>query len=409
MPKRSSTRLTKRVVDTIPTDRERIVFDSDLPGFGVRVLPSGLKSFIVQYRNGEGRTRRLALGTYSEAFTVDQARKRATAELTKVGEGGDPSADRRADQVAETVEALAARYLTEYARRHKKPRSAEEDSRNVRLHVLPTLGARKVRALTRPDIEGLLVKLSVGPDGEPMLVRANRVHALLSKMLGLAEEWKMRPAGSNPCRGIPKYRERKYERYLSSAEVARLWQALAEAEGAGETWQAVALFKLLLLTGRRLSEVLTLRWSAIDFERRVMRLDDSKAGAAAFPLNAPTRAVLAAVPRPQGSPYVLPGPRGGTYYNAPQRAWQRIRARAGLADVRVHDLRHGFASVLAGLGESLPIIGKTLGHRQATTTQRYAHLADDPVRGAVERAGAALIGMAEARKAELVELPKRQA
>jgi integrase len=409
MPKRSSTRLTKRVVDTIPTDREKIVFDSDLPGFGVRVLPSGLKSFIVQYRNAEGRTRRLALGTYSDAFTVDQARKKATAELTKVGEGGDPSADRREDHVAETVEALAARYLTEYARRHKKPRSAEEDCRNLRLHVLPALGARKVRALTRQDIEGLLAKLSIGPDGKPMLVRPNRVHALLSKMLGLAEEWKMRPAGSNPCRGIPKYRERKHERYMSSAEVARLWQALAEAEDAGERWQAVALFKLLLLTGRRLSEVLTLRWAAIDFERRLMRLDDSKAGGAAFPLNTATLAVLAALPRIDGSAYVLPGPRGGTYYNAPQRAWQRIRARAGLADVRVHDLRHGFASVLAGLGESLPIIGKTLGHRQATTTQRYAHLADDPVRGAVERAGAALMGMAEGRKAELVELPKRQA
>src|SRR4051794_10068023 len=223
MPKRSSTRLTKRVIDTIPTDRERIVFDSDLPGFGVRVLPSGLKSFIVQYRNGDGRTRRLALGTYSDAFTVDQARKKATAELTKVAEGGDPSADRRKDHVAETVEALAARYLTEYARRHKKRRSVEEDARNLRLHVVPALGARKVRALTRQDIEGLLAKLGVGPDGKPMLVRANRVHALLSKMLSVAEEWKIRPAGSNPCRGISKYREKKHERYMSSAEVASLW------------------------------------------------------------------------------------------------------------------------------------------------------------------------------------------
>jgi integrase len=408
MPKRSSTRLTKRAVDAISTGQEKIVFDSDLPGFGVRVLPSGRKSFVVQYRNSEGRTRRLALGTYSDAFTVDQARKKATAELTKVEQGGDPSAARREEHIAETVEALAARYLTRYAARHKKPRSAEEDSRNLRLHVVPALGARKVCALTRQDIEGLIAKLSVGPDGEPMRVRANRVHALLSKMLGLAEEWNLRPAGSNPCRGIPKNHEHKHERYLSSEEVAGLWRALAEAEASGEIWQAVALFKLLLLTGRRLSEVLTLRWSAIDFERRLMRLADSKTGATAFPLNSAALAVLATLPRVEGSPYVLPAPRGGTYYNAPQRAWQRIRSRAGLADVRIHDLRHGFASVLAGLGESLPIIGKTLGHRQAATTQRYAHLADDPVRSAVERAGAALMGMAERRKAELVEISKLQ-
>ena len=405
-------KLRKRTVEAAgPKGRDYFIWDDDLPGFGLRVFASGRRSYLVQYKAG-GRTRRVTIGQHGPV-TAEQARKRALALLAQVKSGGNPAEERAGARNAATVAQLAERYMTEWATRHKKPRSAEEDARNLRLHILPALGRHKARDITKRDIEKLHAALSIerGDDGteRPTPVRANRVIALLSKMFALAEEWDVRPVGSNPCRGVKKARERKRERFLSSAEVARLWQALNQAEAGGTAPERiVALVRLLLLTGCRLGEILTLRWSQVDFERAYLHLPDSKSGAKIVHLNAPALEVLAGIERVEDNPHVIVGARPGAHFVGVQKAWQRIRAQAGLPDLRLHDLRHTYASILAGLGEGLPIIGKVLGHTQAATTQRYAHVAADPVKRATERAGAALAGMVNGDTAEVVELPSRK-
>ena len=405
-------KLTKRTVEaTQPQGRDHFLWDDDLPGFGLRIFESGKRSYLIQYK-AAGRTRRVTIGPHGP-ITADQARKRALMLLAEVKSGGNPAEERASDRKAATVAQLAERYMTEWAARHKKPRSAEQDARNLRLHVLPALGRRKVRDITKRDIEKLHADLSVerGDDNteRPTPIRANRVRALLSKMFALAEEWDIRPVGSNPCRGVKAFRESRRERYLSSTEVARLWGTLTELERNLITpAPVVALVRLLLLTGARLSEILTLRWNQVDFERACLRLPESKTGAKVVHLNAPALEVLAGIEHVDDNPHVIAGEKPGAHFVGVQKAWQRIRTHAGLPDLRLHDLRHTYASILAGLGEGLPIIGKVLGHRQAQTTQRYAHVAADPVKHATERAGAALAGMFKGEAAEVVELPSRK-
>ena len=235
--------------------------------------------------------------------------------------------------------------------------------------------------------------------------------ATLSKMFNMAERWGLRPVGTNPCRGLEKYRERPRRRYLSGEELGRLGATLATAErdgalpvpgleGPQERRRSVDLFavaaiRLLLFTGARLSEILTLRWDVVDLERACLRLGDSKTGQKDVHLNAPALAVLAALPRVDGCPYVIAGrlaDRPRPDLNGP---WTAIRAAAGIPDLRLHDLRHSFASVAVGAGLALPLIGGLLGHAQPATTARYAHLQDDPLKAAAERIGdrlAAAIG-----------------
>lgn len=423
LPKRSTTRLTKRVVDALAEDKDRIVFDSDLPGFGVHVRPDRRKAFIFQYKAPDSRTRRMAIGA-TDDLTVDQARVRAEDLRAQVKLGGDPQQDKRDKKAAATVRELAKRWIDEHAKKNKKPRSIEEDERNINLHILPTLGNRKVRDLSQEDIQKLHARLSEmrvektikGDDGEPKVieierkspVRANRVLALLSTMMKQAEAWKLIPHETSPCRGFKKHKEVPRKEYLKQHQVEALWKALDAAEAAGESLSAVSLFRLLLLTGRRLSEVLTIRWADIDFQRGVMNLPDSKTGAATYPLNSPALALLARLPQVDENPYVLPGEKEKQHFNGVQRFWRRIRKRAGIENIHIHDLRHSFASVLADRGESLLMIGKTLGHRQAATTARYAHLKDDPVRAAIEGAGAGIMGMAEGKSATVLDMRKQR-
>jgi integrase len=208
---------------------------------------------------------------------------------------------------------------------------------------------------------------------------ANRCVALLSKMMNLAERWKLRPAGSNPCRGLEKFKEHRVERWLTGEELAKLGDALAAYDGSP---YAVAAIKLLAFTGARLGEVLGLRWEWIDFERGEARLPDSKTGAKTLHLPPPALSVLAELPRIDSNPYVICGSRDGAALVNLEKPWRVIRKAAGLGDVRLHDLRHAFASVAVMGGMSLPIIGKILGHKQIATTQRYAHFASDPIKEA---------------------------
>jgi integrase len=218
--------------------------------------------------------------------------------------------------------------------------------------------------------------------------QANRMLALLSKFFNWCEKHGYRPDGSNPCRHIEKYKEQRRERFLSPVELARLGDALADAE-TNETTSpyVIAALRLLVLTGARLSEILTLQWSYVDFDHSLLRLPDSKTGQKVIYLNAPALQILTDLPRLEGNPHVICGKRDGAHLVNLQKPWRQIRKAAGLDDVRIHDLRHSFASVAAGSGQSLPVIGALLGHTQPQTTARYAHLAADPLRAASDAVG----------------------
>jgi integrase len=225
-------------------------------------------------------------------------------------------------------------------------------------------------------------------------------------MFTLAEKWGERPDGSNPCRHVEKYSEVKRERMLSADEFSRLAEALREP---GRPPYVVAAIKLLIFTGARLSEVLGLRWEWVEFERGEARLPDSKTGAKTLHLPAPALTVLAELPRVAGNPFVIVGHVKGTHPVNIEKPWRAIRKSAGLDNVRLHDLRHAFASVAASSGMGLPIIGKMLGHTQAATTHRYAHLASDPVKAAATAVAghiAAAMGEAPNGPGEVVPLRK---
>jgi len=290
-----------------------------------------------------------------------------------IEDGADPAADKITRKEAPVMAELANRFLAEHAEAKRKGSTAAEYRRLIDKIILPALGKRKVTDITRADITKLHHTNRAAP------YQGNRVIAVLSKMFNLAERWGLRPDGSNPCRHIEKFAERERERMLSPVELASLGDALAVYDGSP---YAVAAVKLLVFTGARLGEVLGLRWEWIDFERGEARLPDSKTGAKTLHLPPPALAVLADLPHLDGNPHVIVGKRKGAALVNLEKPWRAIRKSAGLDDVRLHDLRHAFASVAASSGMGLPIIGKMLGHTQAATTARYAHLASDPVKAA---------------------------
>jgi integrase len=402
-------KITKRSVDALkPADggAEAVLWDTEVKGFGVRVQRGGSKSYILHYRGGIGRgatLRKLTIGRHGSPWTAEMARAEAKRLLGMVEGGADPAADRIARKEAPTVADLAERFLAEHADAKRKASTALEYRRLLDRIILPALGGRKVMDVTRHDT----AKLHHGLRETPY--QANRLLAVLSKMFNLAERWGLRPDGSNPCRLIEKFAERKRERMLSPAELARLGDALAAYGGSP---YAVAAVKLLVFTGARLGEVLGLKWEWIDFERGEARLPDSKTGAKTLHLPPPALAVLAVLPRLDGNPHVIAGAKDGASLVNLEKPWRAIRKAAGLDEVRLHDLRHAFASVAASSGMGLPIIGKMLGHTQAATTNRYAHLASDPVKAAAAavagKIAAAMAGESgEAAKGGATVLPLR--
>ncbi|HEY6322449.1 MAG TPA: integrase arm-type DNA-binding domain-containing protein [Thermoanaerobaculia bacterium] len=316
-----------------PATGELKVWDTSLRGFVLRVRASGSRRFVVEWKRG-GRKRRLTLGVYGPV-TVDQAREMARQVLARVARGEDPAADRAAEKHAPTVADLSRRYLDHHAGPKKKASSAAGDERLLRLYILPALGKRKVTSITTKDVADLHHELRSKP------FQANRLLALLSKMLNLAETWGLRPIHSNPCSHVERYKEPKRERFLSPAEQTKLGEALAEAEDDGsEDPAAILAIRLLLLTGARRNEILTLRWEYVDLNAGLLKLPDSKTGPKSVPLGPAAVALLAALPRVEGNPYVVPGRRPGNRFKGLHRPWARIRERAGLPDLRLHDIRH---------------------------------------------------------------------
>ncbi|KJS38253.1 MAG: integrase [Rhodospirillaceae bacterium BRH_c57] len=375
-------KLTKRTVELLALrDTDYIVFDDDVHGFGVRILPSGKKTYMVQYRSG-GRTRRVAIGRHG-TITAEEARKKAKELLGAVAKGDNPAQDKADHHGAPTVRSVGERFFREHVKERCKPSTQGEYRRALDLFIYPAIGAFKIVDVNRPDV----ARLHHANRGTPY--QANRVLGVLSKMFNLAEVWGLRPDGSNPCRHVPKYTERKRERFLSQPELQRLGEVLAECERDGsETPHVVAAFRLLLLTGCRLGEIQTLKWSYV--VGPYLNLPDSKTGARRIPLPPAAQRVLDTLPREAGNEWVIAGALSGHRVTDLQKPWRRIRARADLDGVRIHDLRHTYASNAVMQGMTLQMVGKLLGHTQIQTTMRYAHLADDPVRQAAEQISGSL-------------------
>ena len=374
-------RITKKAVDALTArQREYMLWDDDIKGFGVRVHPSGRKVYVVKYGH-HGRVVKKTIGPHG---TISPAAARArAAEIVTAAKTGRDMMGRvlplQTDEAA-TIHDLARRFLEEYVPDHCKPSSAHSYEIAVRQHVLRRLGNRRVVDVTRGDVVALHHRMRGTP------YAANRTIGILSAMFTVAELWGLRPQGSNPCRYVRRFRERKRERFLSDAEYRRLGATLREAESTGAVAaSAIAAIRLLMLTGCRLSEIMTLRWDHVALDARELRLPDSKTGAKVVHLGEPAVAVLRGIARKEDNPWVITGRRPGTRVASLHFPWGRLRKKAGLEDVRLHDLRHSFASGGLLVGEGLPMIGRLLGHSQVTTTARYAHLADDPVKAAADR------------------------
>lgn len=378
-------KLTIRTIEALETHpKNYIVFDDQLPGFGIRVMPSGRRFFLIQYRR-HGRTRRIMIGQYGP-ITAEVARQQAMSLLGQArGGGDDPAAVRDAIRQSTTLPQLGERFLKEHVAVRCKPTTQAEYERSVRLFINPFFGNQRVRSVTEADVAELHGSLAHIP------YQANRTLGVLSKMMNLAETWGLRDRHSNPCDAIERYPEKKRERFLSLAEIQALGTALTNGEATGEeNIYTVAAFRLLLLTGCRLSEIQTLQWAHVYLAEAELRLPDSKTGAKTVHLGSVAVDLLRVLPRVKDNPYVIAGAKKGEHLTDLQKPWRRIRKAAGLEDVRIHDLRHSFASGGLAVGEGLPMIGKLLGHTQVQTTARYAHLAADPIKAAADRISARL-------------------
>lgn len=394
-------RLTKRVVDRlIPGGADRLVWDSDLPGFGMRVGSTGAKSYIVQYRVGSGRrslSRRVTIASAGHV-TPEEARRIAKTLLGGVAQGQDPAGDRKRNREAMTVRELAEIFMRDHVVAKRK-KGTIETYRFVLKHVIvPEFGSRKVMDVRRMDVAKLHSDLRDRP------YMANRVLAMIGTMYSWADRSGLIPEGLNPARRIEKFRENRRERFLNGDELMRLGETLREAETVGlpiafDTTKptakhapkrpenrkirlgphATAAIRLLLFTGARLREILHLCWKDVDLERGLLFLRDSKTGRRTIILNSPALSILTALPRL--GDYVIAGHAPDRPRSDLQRPWGAVQRHANLSGVRLHDLRHTHASVGAGAGLGLPIIGETTG----THPGLHDHALRSPRRGSLEK------------------------
>ena len=418
-------KLTRRAIDAVVVTGTRFtVFDTEVRGFGLRVHPSGKKSWIYEYRPGEGgrrqAKRRITFGGVDD-FPPERARSIAEGFRARCKLGQDPQAEKAQERQVPTVKEIAELFLEHHVKAKRGERTWDNYDDILRRLVLPKLGGRKAKDVMRSDVTRLHL------DWKHTKSQANRMLAVVGSMYAYAGRQGLVPEGFNPARGIEKYREESRERYFSVAELERIGAALRLAETVGVDWiidpagqtkhvpkleqktkvspEAAAALRLLLFTGCRLREILHLTWEEVDFERGLLLLKKSKTGKKTVVLNAPALAVLSGIGRI--GTYVIAGSSAGLANERPRsdlkRPWTLICREAELSGVRQHDLRHNFAAFGAGGGMGLPIIGKLLGHTQPATTQRYAHLHADPLRAASNTIAASIaVAMGETFAADNV-------
>ena len=382
MPRNTTLRLTKRTVDALSTEkRDALFWDRDLAGFGVRVYRTGHKVYMVQARGPVG-TKRAPIGLHGKILP-EAARRKAAAMIDRIKRGEEPVP--APPQPELTVAGLAARYLSAHVEVNCRPKTKETYRRIVNHYIVPQLGSLPVSRVDRSHVAALHDGMRDKP------YQANQAVDVLAKMFRLAEAWGLTAPRGNPCRSVRRYRESRRERFLTPEEYRRLGRVLEEAEADGSTIpSAIAAIRLLLLTGCRKNEIVTLKWDDVDRTAGELRLRDTKTGARRVPLTPAIEAVLANIPRIEGNPWVIAGQKPDRHLVGIDTIWMRLRAKAGLEDVRIHDCRHSYASRALALGEGLPMIGKLLGHRKVTTTARYAHLARDTEKAAAAKVGGSI-------------------
>ena len=388
--KENTPKLTKATVDkaSYQGSKEKnercLLMDGEIAGFGLRIYPSGKKTFILRYRTAENRQRMITLGAHG-VLTLYEARNKARLFLAEKIQGKDPLEDRQTRRHGESIEDLCNAFLDRHAKVHKK--SWKEDERRINRHILPAWKNRKIESVTSRDVAQFHHKL-----GSTAPYEANRVAELLHKMFKLAVVWGFLPRGSiNPASEIEKYEEKKRERWIRPDEIPALFQAI-EAQ---ENIYARGAVLLYLLTGVRKNELLKANWNQVNFERRELFLEDTKAGRSHIvPLSEPAIEILKGLPRLKGNHYIIPGEKEGEHYVNLQRAWEAIRKRAKMPDIRLHDLRRTVGSWLAIEGYSLLVIGKTLNQTSPQATMIYARMSEDPVRKALDALGAKLAEVA---------------
>ncbi len=412
------TKLTKRLIDSLRArDQVYTIWDQEMPGFGVRIMTSGQKSFVLKFTINR-QQRWITLGRFGD-LTLEEGRKLAHSRRGEVARGIDPTIDIRSQRTAPMLKELIDRFIEEHVQPKTKASTTRGYIRYLRQVIEPKLGNLLVKDVSTAEI----AKFHHDLRGTPR--QANQAVAILRKMFNCAEIWKYRALSSNPCIHIEKNPESKRERFLRPEELQVLGEALLEAETEKTIPPpALAAIRLLILTGARHSEIIELRWSQIDLQRKVITFSADqhktgrKTGSKVIPLNAPAVDILRKIPQTLGNPFVIQGNKTGAHFVGLQKVWERVRESVSrleaakvakkkkrtedmvnIEDVRIHDLRHTFASVGVSQGLSLPIVGSLLGHSQPSVTQRYAHLAEDPKANASEEIGAQIAG-------DLLGLPK---
>ncbi len=379
-------KLTKSAIDRHePADQAYFLWDTEVRRFGLKIEPTGRRGYFIKYRTVTGRRGTLKLGDYAVFQTVDEARRLARKRLAEVDDGSDPARDRTARRRAATMQDLADRYIAEHLPK-KKPRSAKSDRSNLRLHVLPLLGARtKVAEVGTAAVSRMHSELADTPGA------ANRVLALVSKMLNLAVVWEMRPAGSNPCKHVTRYPSKPRSTFLTDEGYRRLAAAVDwwddETDGLSP---AVSIVRLLMRTGARLGEIHHLTRSELNLSRGQLNLAESKTGRKTIQLDEESVRVLRSVPIRMDSRFVFPARDPSKPTGAVRYGWDQIRKRAGYPKLRLHDLRHSYVSFAIRNGADLEAVGAQLGHRSRITTDKYKHLVDEYVRGANQKTNSAL-------------------
>lgn len=417
--KPKAAKLSNRLIESLaPRSKRYIVWDEARKGFGLRVEVSGLKSFIVRYRAaGGGRNapaREMVIGRY-DTWKADDARKEAGKIFNQVDAGQDPASDRDRKRNELTIAGLCELYLKE-GTANKKASTLAIDKGRIERHIVPLLGKRLVSEVDSRDIKRFMQDVAKGKTAADIKTKfrgraiveggkgtAARTVGLLGGIFTFAIEEKMR--ADNPVRGVKRFADNKGERFLSANELANLGEAIRQVEAQGANKFAIAIIRLLTFTGARKSEITKLKWQEVDFDRSCLRLADSKSGAKVVPLGPPALAVLSGVSVTEGSAFVFPAESGGLAFQGTEKVWQKLREAASLPGLRIHDLRHSFASAGLLAGDNLAIIGKLLGHADVKTTARYAHLADDPVKQAANRISNSIAAaMGGKPSAEIVKL-----
>lgn len=390
-------KITKRIVDAVTPGQT--VWDTDIAGFAIRCQRQS-KTYSLKTRIA-GRQRWFTIGKHGAPWNPTTARAEALSILAEIGQGKDPATKRDVASKEPDVQMLVERYLTEEIFSKKKPATQTQYEGCLRRLANPIIGKLKARHVSFADVAALHHKLRDHP------YQANRTVAVLSAMFSWAELVGLRDRGTNPAKGIRKFREKQHDRFLSADELGNLGQTFEALLKSKEiNFFAIAAIRLLIFSGARKSEILSLRWEYIDFEGARLLLPDSKTGKKMVQLSAPALEVLSTIPRLAGNPHVIVGKNDGAHLVNLHKPWKRICATAGIENVRVHDLRHSFASVAASGGATLQIVGKLLGHTQIATTERYSHLAEDPIKQANEEVGQKIAAMMRGKKAEIVQLKK---